>query len=280
MIGYIIGFFALLVLYNEFNFFLIKRRVKQPAKLMKGAEPFFYKKGKIGVLLIHGFTSSPKEFREFGKYLSKKNISVFAPLLPGHGTAPERLAFTKWYDWIEEVNHGVNMLSKHCSKIYLVGNSMGGNLALLCSSHKKIKGVITLGAPITLRHHRKSRILLPLLKRIKLFQKKNYSKLAMKKSIQQRRTSYMTIPLRSVGHLLKIISMTKKQLPFVKKPLLIMHTKQDGVADDVSAYYIYEHAASKKKELVWVKHSYHVFIIDKHRGKTFEQMYSFIKKTK
>ncbi len=46
MLGYIIGFFTAIRVYNELNFFLIKRRNKGIAKILKGAEPFFKKKGK------------------------------------------------------------------------------------------------------------------------------------------------------------------------------------------------------------------------------------------
>ena len=96
MFEYIIALAIILRAYNWFSIFLIRRRNKGPVTLREGMHPFFKKrKGKKVALLIHCFTGSPKEFRQMGEYLAKKGISVYAPLLPGHGTSPEQLVFSK-----------------------------------------------------------------------------------------------------------------------------------------------------------------------------------------
>ncbi len=41
------------------------------------------------MLLIHGFTGSPPEMRLVGEYLHRRGLTVYAPLLPGHGTTVE-----------------------------------------------------------------------------------------------------------------------------------------------------------------------------------------------
>ena len=149
MFEYIIGLLGLLRAYRGAYFFLIKRRIKGPAPIMVGAEPFFIRRpGKKVALMIHGFTSSPKEFRRMGNTLARQGISVCAPLLPGHGTSPERLSIVKYNQWLEFIEEQIKMLEKDYDSIYLVGNSFGGNLALLshnCS--KKIK--IRISTPLT-----------------------------------------------------------------------------------------------------------------------------------
>src|SRR3989344_8099690 len=125
---YLIGLFALLRAFHGIRFFLIKRRVKGPVPIVPEANPFFKKvQGTKVALLLHGFTSSPREFRDLSDYLAKKGISSYAPLLAGHGTSPERLAIIKYYQWIESIQANINMLEKSYNKIYLVGNSFGGN---------------------------------------------------------------------------------------------------------------------------------------------------------
>ena len=52
--------------------------------------------GPIGVLLIHGFPGSPVEMRLIGEYLNEREMTVLAPLLPGHGTTPEDLYQRKY----------------------------------------------------------------------------------------------------------------------------------------------------------------------------------------
>ena len=172
---YIIGLLAVLRAYRGLRFFFIKRRITGPGKINLEARPFVIKMGaKKVALLLHGFTTSPREFRDLARYLAKNNISVCAPLLPGHGTSPERLAVTKYYQWVEYVEEQINNLAREYDEIYIVGNSFGGNLALICAqSSPKIKGIVTLGTPIFFRRDKLNRfILFPLLRRIKIFQDK------------------------------------------------------------------------------------------------------------
>jgi len=276
---YIIALFAFLSLYTEINFFIIKRRVKGPIKIMKGAESFFYKKGKTGALLIHGFTSTPSEFKDLSKTLTKQNITVFAPLLPGHGTSPERLSVAKYYQWIEKVDESIKTLAKECNNIYLIGNSMGSNLALISANkNKKIRGIIALGTPIYFKRHTVSmHILLPILKRIKLFQKKRYRNIKYIKKINKGRTSYDSIPLRSMKELLKIIKLSKQNLKKINKPTLVMQTKNDLIIDEESGNYIIKNINSKNKQLKIVPESYHVFILDKHKEIAEKEIINFIK---
>ena len=140
---YLLGLWALLRAYQGIRFFLIRRRVRGPVSIMPASEPFFIrKKGNKVVLLVHGFTSSPGEFRRLGNFLARKNLSVYAPLLPGHGTSPERLSLIKYFEWVEFLEMEIKMLEKYYSEIYLVGNSFGGNLALILAEKSiKIKGV-------------------------------------------------------------------------------------------------------------------------------------------
>jgi len=267
----------LLRIYTGINFFLIKRHSNDPIKIMKGAESFYSKKGKTGALLIHGFTSSPKELEELGKILTKKNLTVYTPLLPGHGTSPERLVITKYYQWIEAVEEAIKVLEKTCDKIYLIGNSFGGNLALVSSNKsKKIKGVVTLGTPIHFRREKINRFfILPILKRIKLFQKKKYKKGIT--NINKKRVCYNSIPLIALGHLLKVVNISKKSVRNIKKPLLVIQTKNDTVVDKSSGEYIINNSKSKIKKLVTIPESYHVFILDKHRKKAYAEILKFIK---
>jgi carboxylesterase len=96
--------------------------VAGPIEINPQAEPFFKKvNGSKVALLIHGFTASPLEFRDLSNYLASKGISSYAPLLPGHGTSPERLAVIKYYQWIESVQESIDMLAKDYKEIYLVG---------------------------------------------------------------------------------------------------------------------------------------------------------------
>jgi len=275
---YIIGLFALLRAFTGIRFFLIKRRVKGVVKIVPEAEPFFKKvNGNEVALLIHGFTSSPREFRGLSDYLARKGISSCAPLLPGHGTSPERLSIVKYYQLIESVEEHIDMLARDYDKIYLVGNSFGGNFALLCSNYsEKIKGVITLGTPIFFRRHRLNKyLILPVLRRIKLFQKKPKRAIEF---VSKKGWSYKVIPLRAAYEISKILELSKKELPSVTKPVFTMYVKNDSVVSEDSHKYILDNISSKKKTEFEIPESYHVFILDKYADLVNKKIFEFISK--
>jgi len=108
-------------------------------KLMKGASPFYYKRGKKSVLLLHGFSSTPQELKELGKYLANEGITIYAPLLPGHGTKPEDMLTVSWQDWINCAEDGIKKLEENSDEIYVIGSSMGANIAFIISQKKRLK---------------------------------------------------------------------------------------------------------------------------------------------
>ncbi|MDP3917445.1 MAG: alpha/beta hydrolase, partial [Nanoarchaeota archaeon] len=117
--------------------------------------------------------------------------------------------------------------------------------------------------------------ILPILKRIKLFQKKRYPTDMTK--INKRRVCYDTIPIRSLKHLVKIIEISKENLKRIKLPLLVMQTKNDRVISNDSGPYIMENTKSKKKKLIEIPESYHVFIIGEYRKEANKHILNFIK---
>ena len=278
---YLIGLFALLRAFHGIRFFLIRRRVKGPVPIVPEANPFFKKvQGTKVALLLHGFTSSPREFRDLSNYLAKKGISSYAPLLPGHGTSPERLAVVSYYNWIESVQAQITMLAQDYDEIYLIGNSFGGNLALVCANYSdKIKGVVTLGTPIFFKKDRIGRfIIFPILRRIKLFQAKKYESIHAKKLMTEKAWSYQSMPLRSLSQLLKLLALTKKTIPNIKKPLLVMQVWGDHLVDTESSEYIISKSASTSKRVITIPKSYHMFLIDKYAPLVHKEIFNFIKK--
>ena len=90
------------------------------------AAPFFFKRGKIGCLLIHGYTGAPAEMRWLGEQLANNDYSVLSPRLFAHGTDQEDLLRAKWRDWYHSVEDGYHLLKGQCDQIFVVGLSLGG----------------------------------------------------------------------------------------------------------------------------------------------------------
>ena len=71
------------------------------ANIIPSAEPFFFPGSKTGILLIHGFTGTPKEMRWMGEYLhQKQHLTVLGIRLSGHATQPEDMLRSSYTDWL------------------------------------------------------------------------------------------------------------------------------------------------------------------------------------
>src|SRR4051812_41739765 len=123
--------------------------------VMKGGEPIFIDNhAKVGVLMLHGFSSTANEFKELSVYLSEKGFNVYAPLIAGHGTVPADLFKTNYKDWLASAKAAYEKLRGVSEKIVIVGNSFGSNLGfwLIKEYNNEPLGIITLDAPIFLRY--------------------------------------------------------------------------------------------------------------------------------
>ncbi len=117
---------------------------KSSAPVMPGAEPIYVNQGDKGFLFLHGFTGSPYEGRDFAEYFARKGFTVWVPLLPGHGTHPRDLLKVTWQDWYLKAREQLARMQRQCKKVVVVGQSMGGTLALHLAAHNQVDALITL----------------------------------------------------------------------------------------------------------------------------------------
>src|SRR5690606_14946115 len=102
-------------------------------------------------VLVHGFTGTPYEVSYLGARLAQAGFTVRAPRLPGHGTSVADLDQTRWEDWAEAVERAADALRVRCRRVAVVGQSLGGLLALHLASHRKdVLAVASLAAPLWL----------------------------------------------------------------------------------------------------------------------------------
>jgi carboxylesterase len=112
---------------------------------MPGAEPFSHVAGGDvgGVLAIHGFTGNPSSMREVGEAMAAAGLHVEVPRLPGHGTDIADMLPTRWADWTGEVASAHARLAARAERIVVVGQSMGGSLALwLARDRPALRGLV------------------------------------------------------------------------------------------------------------------------------------------
>ena len=90
--------------------------------------------------------------------------------------------------------------------------------------------------------------------------------------------SYGEMPLLAVHELLDLIESTKRDLPRVRCPLLIVQSHNDHTVKDRSADYIYRRAGTEDKELCWLDYSGHLLTLDCQREEVYSQIKDFLQR--
>lgn len=227
---------------------------------------------RLGCLLVHGLGSTPACMRELAEYLVRNGIEVEAVLLPGHGTRPEHLRAVRWQDWAAAVSAGLKRLRARADRVFVLGQSLGGSLALHCAAHEPVDGIITLAAVAYLRDWRIW--FLPVLKPLKRWRQSPGNDIA-RDVIDE--GSYDRLPLHAIQELLQLARRVRGELARIPVPALIVHGRDDHVAPVGNADYIHQRLRSENKELLHLDMSYHVITLDHDREFVAQRVLRFIR---
>lgn len=111
------------------------REVPPAASTLVSALPRHLPGGDAGVLLLHGFTGTPRDLARLAEHLRSTGLTVSLPRLPGHGTNGMDFLQAGWRDWLRAAVDAWLDLRARCAVVHIVGHSMGGVLAVLLASH-------------------------------------------------------------------------------------------------------------------------------------------------
>ncbi len=243
-------------------------------RVIPGAEPVEIAGSDFGVLMLHGFTGSPYEFKYLVEDLEKKDYTIRVPLLCGHGTKEEDLLKCRWYDWFEDAKQALFSLRKNCRKVVVVGLSTGATLALHLAAHYQLEGVVALSPALFPKE--KLLPLLPLIAPFVKYRKKDGGPDISDKEEKANAVSYHKTPIKSAREVLSLYKHVMMDLPDVYVPMLIAHSVQDHVVDFRSAEYVYEKVSSTEKHLLKLEKSYHVMTLDVEREIVFREIAAFL----
>ncbi len=242
---------------------------------IKGAEPFFIPGNETGVLLIHGFTGTPREMRMLAGALTEDRYTLLAPRLSAHATTPEDMNRARWWDWLASVEDGLNMLKGCTTRQVVMGLSMGGVLALLAAARYKVDAVVTFSAPCCLPPDPRAKYLklaAPIMPRVAKGTPDWHNPEAIKDHID-----YPFYPTRSILELQKLIDVMRTDLPKVSVPALMFQSKQDHGIPAESMDTLFGEISSQDKTRLWVENSGHVIIREPDRDFIFQTTRKFLK---
>lgn len=256
---------------------------------MTVGDPFDFVGGAddVGVVCIHGFTGSPYEMRYLGQALAADGMSVRGPALPGHNTSLDDLDGTRWEDWAGAVEAEVRMMCDRHRRVAVVGQSLGGLLALHVAAAlgDRLSAVVSLAAPLwldglggrvarwlTSPHQTTRERVLRWAPRLPKLGGSDVLDAAAKAE----NPSYRAVPTRALGELLAFMPVVDAELPQIAAPLLVIHGSHDHTAPVDCALRIAHRARARRLRIL--PRSYHLIAIDVERDLVAAEVRTFIRK--
>jgi len=204
-------------------------------------------------------------------------MTVLGPTLPGHASTPERLAHATWRDWYEAVDEAVTSLQRDCEQVALVGQSLGGLLALYMAAERsgELAAVASLAAPLWLTPVGRAAVAVSRwIPRLTMLPKTGIDirNAAMKKRIP----TYDVIPTAPLRSLVELAETVHSRLREITCPTLVMHSTKDHTAPYECSRVIADGVSSE-----YVRHrtfdaSYHLLSLDYERNIVAAEIVSFL----
>jgi carboxylesterase len=228
--------------------------------VLPGAEPFEADGGRVGVLLSHGFTSTPQSMRPWARHLADAGLAVAVPRLPGHGTRWQDLNATRWTDWYGELERTLDRLRSRCDLVFAGGLSMGGALTLRLAEQRSadVAGLLLVN-PSLGTERRDIKLLLPLLHRV-LPSLPGIAGDIRKPGVQE--LAYARTPLRAMHSLTGLWAAVLADLPKLTAPTLLYRSRVDHVVEPLSGRLLRAGATNIEIEEHILEDSYHVATLD------------------
>lgn len=224
-----------------------------------------------GVLLIHGLYGSLRDMAEIEIVLRKHKLVTRNLLLPGHGGRMREVFAQGWTEWAAEVRAAYRDMRKQCERVFLVGHSLGGALALHTAAHEEVAGVVSMCAPLYLHLWTRPLVVATkyLLPWVPPLRENNRAATSCPCDVRRPPASH----LESMMNYLPIL---RDELQCIQAPALIMVSRRDQMVPARNGREIYRRIGSREKHLVTFYHSYHVIMRDHDREEVFAKTEAFI----
>ncbi len=266
---------------------------------------FFLEGDKNLCFLIHGLTGTAREMNSIGQRLNNKGYSVYAPLMEGHNQSISVLKRKKWQELYGSLKKEFLKYESSYQNIFVAGLSFGALLAILLAYEfpKKIRAINCFSPTLFFDgwNTPKLRVLLPLVyltplkyyfylkeespygiknERLRSLVENFYKSSGIFDHSKAHLYGYPVIPVSCMYQNHLLANHVKAILGKVNTPIQLLQAKDDDVTSPKNSYYIYDHVASKDKEIYLFEDSYHIIIADQERDKVAEKAISFFEKLK
>jgi carboxylesterase len=250
--------------------------------------------GKTGVLLIHGLGGTPVEMRELGEAMAAQGHTVHCPQLAGHCGTYEDLKAVRWQDWFASAEAGLRQLRETCDTVIVGGLSTGAVLSLNLAARypDMVQGAVALAPTLWLNgwmvpyHAYLFNIVLqkPIANQFDfpdLFPhgvKDTAIRQRIKSAINSGDSSIAGLPVTPGGAVIEhrwLVNTTRRDMKWIKQPVLIIHPREDDYADLNNVAAIMR-GLGGPVETITLDDSYHIVTVDRQKHVVAERLGDFV----
>ena len=233
---------------------------------------------KVGIYLIHGFSSTTYELKVLANFLKEKNYHVVLNNLPGHGTTAEDCNQSIYTDWLDYSKIEFAKLAAKSDQTFIIGISMGAVIGLYLSTLFPINGLIIGGTVLKFKFWWHTNVLNTLLCRFLKTRKKELI-LPKNKRGSTMFYGYSVYPLIALNEFRKMNNMMIKKLDKVRVPILIIRSTNDQVSTKENIELLNSKIISTDKKIFIVNQALHsVFDTNPDLDKILTEVHLMIKK--
>jgi carboxylesterase len=274
-------------------FFVIRRRFSRVTEalvaqrfptgedgVVAGAEGYTLEGGKAAVLLLHGFGDTPQSVQALADHLHRGGWTVRAPLLPGHGRSLRAFSRSRATEWCRFVLEEHDRLRASHGAVAVIGQSMGGALAVILAGERRdVTALVLLSPYLTMlpkvarlaRVHRLVAVATP------------YVRTRSEASIwdaaeRSRSLGFGVVAPRSLAELLAVTRAAWAAAPRIVAPTLVLQSSSDNRISGEDALRAFQRLGTPRKELAWLSGRGHVIAVDHGREEVFARAADWLRR--
>jgi carboxylesterase len=232
-----------------------------------------YLKGtKQAILLFHSFTGSSNEMRGLANHLHQQGYSCYAPNYKGHGQTPEKLFESSMKEAWQTAEQAFQFLREEGHhEIIVIGQSLGGVMALRLAMDNACKAIIVMSAPLM------ERSIESLENRVRSYAKRYYHfQQETEEWIERFIGQHFPRPVEKLRALQQFIVGTQTILPTINKPICLFKGALDDAVYQDSIDLIEANVESAFKKKITYPNSGHLLTLDKDREHLYQDIQLFI----
>lgn len=226
-----------------------------------------------GVLIIHGFTSTPQSVSYIAERFGDAGYHVEVPVLSGHNTQWQDMDRVHYQDWINDTQAALARLEKRAERLFVFGLSMGGTLALrLAQTHHNLRAVSVVNHAVYVEN-----ALVPFIPLLHFLKPWAPAISGDIKDPDAREIAYEKVSSLAVYQLFQLCRLTRRHLGDIRCPVQIFKSHQDHVLSKKNVHTTLKRLRVSLTDMVWLEDSYHVATLDYDKARIAEECLAFFR---